>query len=57
MSNLTQAIKAIFDASQAVSDDPAASRNYLYGYIDALVGRDDLRRCLHDVVDDIISEG
>ena len=54
MSNLTQAIKAIFDASQAVSDDPAASRNYLYGYIDALVERDDLRRCLHDVVNDLI---
>lgn len=56
MSNLTKVIKTIFETSQAVSDDLTASRNYLYGYIDALITREDLRQCLHEVTDDLMRE-
>lgn len=57
MTNLVQAIKTVFNTSQSIIEDPVASRYYLYGYVDALIDREDLREYLHEVVDHIVDKG
>ena len=48
---LLKVIKQIFMTSQQETDNDEWTRNYLYGYIDALIERPRLGEALREVVD------